>query len=127
MLTSLRSVRNAAVGATGAGVLTGAMLFGGTPIAQAAPPPAPSTTFEMAGPHGGPGIPLGPGGGGGGGHGGGGGGHGGGGGGHGGGGWGGHGGGWGGHGGDWGRGGWGGHGGDWGRGGWWRPWWNWWW
>src|SRR6516165_8785239 len=110
MLTSLSSVRSAAIGAVGAGALTGAMLFGGTPIAQAAPAPTPGTTFDMAGPHGAPDVPLRPGGGGG--HGGGG--HGGGGwGGHGGGGWGGHGGDWGGHGGDWGRGGWGGHGGDW--------------
>src|SRR6516162_3011301 len=135
MLTSLSSVRSAAIGAVGAGALTGAMLFGGTPIAQAAPAPTPGTTFDMAGPHGAPDVPLRPGGGGGG-HGGGG---------HGGGGWGGHGGGgWGGHGGDWGRGGWGG-GGDWddqggwgghpgwGNGGWgppglgYRPWWAWWW
>ena len=65
MLTSLRS-RNAAVGAASAGVLTGAMLFGGTPVAQAAPPSAPGTTFEMTGPHGAPDFPLGPGGGGGG-------------------------------------------------------------
>src|ERR1700756_5480079 len=104
MLTSLHSVRKAAVGAVGAGMVTGAMLLGGTPIAQAAPPPAPGTSFEMAGPHGGPGVPLRGGGGGGWG----GGGHGG----------GGHGGG--GHGGAWGgRGGWGGPGGGWGgRGGW---------
>ncbi len=52
MLTSLLSARNAAVGAVGAGVLTGAMLFGGAPIAQAAPPPAPTTSFATAGPHG---------------------------------------------------------------------------
>jgi hypothetical protein len=140
MMISPRSVRNAAASAVGAGMLTGALLFGSTPIAQAAPPPGPGTSFEMAGPHGAP-VPLGPGGDhGGGGHGGGG--HGGGGwGGHGGGGWGGHGGGWGGHGGGgWGRGGggwghggggWGGHPG-WGNGGWgppglgFRPWWNWW-
>ncbi|MCV7163750.1 hypothetical protein H7I75_05085 [Mycobacterium stomatepiae] len=90
------------------------MLFGGIPAAQAAPPPAPATTFEIAGPHGGaplsPGIlPERPGGG-----------HG----------WGpggGHGG-WG-HGGGWGRDGWGrgwGHGWGhpgWGWGNWWRPWW----
>ena len=67
MLTSLSSVRNAALGAVGAGVVTGAMLFGGTPVAQAAPPPAPGTTFDMAGPHGAPDLPLRPGGGGGGG------------------------------------------------------------
>ena len=153
MLNSLHSVRKAAVGAVGAGMVAGAMLFGGTPVAQAAPPPAPGTTFAMSGPHGAPDLPLRPGGGGGGhgggGHGGGWGGHGGGWGGHGGGGWGGHGGGWGGHGGggwggrggDWGHGGWGGRGGwgghpGWGNGGWgppglgYRPWWplwNWWW
>jgi hypothetical protein len=122
MLTSFLSARTAAVSAVGAGIVTGAMLFGGTPTAQAAPPPAPGTSFDMAGPHGAPGVPLGPGGGGGG-HGGwGGGGHSG---------WG-RGGGWGGHG-DWGRGGgWGGHPG-WGNGGWgppgfgYRPWWSWWW
>jgi hypothetical protein len=132
MLTSLHSVRKAAVGAVGAGMVTGALLFGGIPIAQAAPPLAPGTSFEMAGPHGAPGVPLKGGGGGpgGGGHGGGWGGPGGGG--HGG-AWGG---GWGGRGGDWGgRGGWDGRGGHpgWGNGGWgppglgYRPWWNWWW
>jgi hypothetical protein len=123
MLNSLHSVRKASVGAVGAGMVAGAMLFGGTPAAHAAPPPAPGTTFAMSGPHGAPDLPLRPGGGGGG-HGGGG--HGGGWGGHGGGGWGGHGGGWGGHGGGWGghgggwggHGGWGGRGGDWGHGGW---------
>jgi len=83
------------------------MLFGGVPVAQAAPPPAAGTSIAMAGPHGGaPGVPLR--------------------GGHGWGGGGGRGGDWG-HGGDWGRGGDWGHGGDWGRGGWgWgQPWWNW--
>jgi hypothetical protein len=123
MLTSVHSVRKAAVSAVGAGMVTGAMLFGGAPIAQAAPPPAPGTSFEMSGPHGAPGVPLRPGGGGGGP---GGGGHGG--------GWGGHGNGWGGHGNGWGGhgNGWGGHPG-WGNGGWgppglgYRPWWNWWW
>jgi hypothetical protein len=84
MLTSLHSVGKAAVSAVGAGMVTGAMLFGGTPIAQAAPPPAPGTTFDTVGPYGAPDFPLRPGGGGGG-HGGGG--HGGGGWGHGGGGW----------------------------------------
>jgi hypothetical protein len=58
MLTSLHSIRKAAVGAVGAGMVTGAMLFAGTPIAQAAPPPAPGTSFEMSGPHGAPGVPL---------------------------------------------------------------------
>jgi hypothetical protein len=118
-MNSLRSIRGAAAGAVGAGAVAGAMLFGGMPVAQAAPPaPAPATSFETVGPHGG--APLGPGllpdrpGG-----------HG----------WGGGHGGWG-HGGfgrgGWGHGGWG-HGGGWGRGwghggwghGWghfWRPW-----
>jgi hypothetical protein len=107
MTISVRSLRNAAAGAVGAGALAGAMLFGGAPVAQAAPPPAAGTSIAMAGPHGGaPGVPLR--------------------GGHGWGGGGGRGGDWG-HGGDWGRGGDWGHGGDWGRGGWgWgQPWWNW--
>src|ERR1700722_8561236 len=93
MSISLSSAGRRAAGALGASVVAGAMLFGGTPIAQAAPP-GPGTSFEMSGPHGG---------GGGGGHGGGWGGHGGSGG-HGGpgawgahSGWGGRGGGWGGH------------------------------
>jgi hypothetical protein len=106
MTISLRSVRNVAAGAVGAGALAGAMLFGGVPVAQAAPPPAAGTSIAMAGPHGGaPGVPLR--------------------GGHGWGGGGGRGGDWG-HGGDWGRGGDWGHGGDWGRGGWgWGQRWNW--
>lgn len=134
MMVSVRSMRNAAAGAAGAGALAAAMLFGGVPAAQAAPAPTPATSFETAGPHGGvslgPGvIPARPGGGGGGG------GHGG----------GGHGGWGGGPGGDWGHGpgdGWGhgsgwGHGrgnippgrGFWAPGHWWGPaqWWNWWW
>lgn len=101
MLISLRAVRGAAAGAIGAGALAGAMLFGGTPAAQAAPLPAPATSFESVG-----GAPLTPGfipdrPGGGGGHG-----------------WGGgHGGGWGGgHGGNFGRGGGWGNGGGWDRG-----------
>src|ERR1700747_1442998 len=110
MIISLRSVRGAAAGTVGTGALAGAMLFGGIPAAQAAPAPAPATSFETAGPHGG--APLGPGviptrPGGGGGHGGGG---------HGGGGHGGGGHGGGGHGGGWGHGG-GGRGGGWGHGG----------
>lgn len=126
MRNSLRSIRGAAAGAVGVGAVAGAMLFGGMPAAQAAPAPAPATTFDTGGPHGG--APLSPGilperpGGGHGGHGWGpGGGHGG---------WG-HGGGWG-RGGGWDRGwgggwdhGWGhgwGHPG-WGWGNWWRPWW----
>ena len=132
MTVSLRAMRNAAAGAVGAGALAGAMVFGSIPAAQAAPPPAPVTSFDAAGPHGGaplgPGvIPARPGGGhGGGGHGGGG-----------------HGG-WG-PGDGWGRAGWGhgwandgwGHGwgnippgrGFWAPGHWWDPdqWWNWWW
>jgi hypothetical protein len=128
MSISLTSAGRRAAGALGASAVAGAMLFGGTPIAQAAPA-APGTTFDMSGPHGAPGFPLRPGGGGGGG----GGGHGG--------GWDGHGGGpgaWGGHsgwGGGGGRGGWGRWGGHpgWGNGGWgppglgYRPWWNYWW
>jgi hypothetical protein len=126
MSISLTSAGRVAAGAVGASAVASALLFGGTPIAQAAPPPGPGTSFEMSGPHGV--APLSPGGGGGGhGPGGGGGGHGG--------GWGGHGGGWGGHNGGWGGHngwGWGGHPG-WGNGGWgppglgYRPWWNWWW
>jgi hypothetical protein len=102
-MISVRSVRNAAGGAVGAGALAGAMLFGSVPAAQAAP--APATNFAIAGPHGSDVIPT-RGGWGGGGHGG----------------WGGggHGGGWGGHPG-WGNGGWGPPGLGY------RPWWNWWW
>jgi hypothetical protein len=97
MAISVLSVRKAAAGAVGAGALAVAMLFGGAPVAQAAPPPAPGTSIAMAGPHGAPGVPFR-------------GGHG----------WG-HGG-WG-HGG-WGHGGWG-RGGDWDDGGWgWGPWWR---
>src|SRR5580693_1078062 len=59
MLISLRSVRGAAAGALGAGALTGAMLFGSIPAAEAAPAPAPATSFAITGPHGG--APLGPG------------------------------------------------------------------
>ena len=59
MLISLRSVRSAAAGAVGAGALTGAMLFGSIPAAQAAPAAAPATSFAIAGPHGG--APLSPG------------------------------------------------------------------
>jgi hypothetical protein len=128
----LRSMRNTAAGAVGAGALAGAMLFGSIPAAEAAPGLVP-----VVGPHGG--APLGPGvipaspGGGGGGHGGGG---------HGGWGGGGPGGGWG-HGGwghtGWENGGWGHPGNGWGNippgrgfwapGHWWAPaqWWNWWW
>jgi hypothetical protein len=51
MMISTRSVRTAAAGAVGAGALTGAMLFGGIPVAQAAPAPAPATSFATAGPH----------------------------------------------------------------------------
>ncbi|OBI90506.1 hypothetical protein [Mycobacterium asiaticum] len=38
MLITPRCARIAAAGAVGAGALTSALLFGGTPIAQAAPP-----------------------------------------------------------------------------------------
>ena len=55
MLSSLRSVRTAAAGAVGVGALAGAMLFGGAPAAQAAPAPAPATSFATFGP-GGPGM-----------------------------------------------------------------------
>src|SRR5271168_5203037 len=58
MLISLRSVRGAAAGAVGAGALTGAMLFGSIPAAEAAPAPA-ATSFGIAGPLGD--APLGPG------------------------------------------------------------------
>ena len=51
-MVSLRSVRNAAAGAAGAGVLAAAMLFGSIPTAEAVPPPAPATSFAVAGPHG---------------------------------------------------------------------------
>lgn len=49
MMISLRSVRNAAAGAVGAGALAGAMLFGSIPAAEAAPAPAPATSFAIAG------------------------------------------------------------------------------
>jgi hypothetical protein len=58
MFISKRSIRNATVGAVGAGMVTGAMLVGGAATAQAAPPPAPGTGSEMAGPHGAPAIPT---------------------------------------------------------------------
>jgi hypothetical protein len=95
MFISLQAARKAAVGAAGAGALTGAILFGGAPVAQAAPAPTPATHFATFGPESARDIPDRPGGGRGpgGGHG-----------------WGGRGGGWGGRGGGWGggRGGWGG-------------------
>ena len=119
MFISMRSIRGAAAGAMGAGALSGAMLFGAIPEADAAPAPAPATSFAIAGHTGIADIHQAPamspprwghgGGGGGFGHGG-----------FGRGGWG-HGGGGGGRGG-WGHGGWGN--GGWGGGGrWWRPWW----
>src|ERR1700742_4537190 len=99
MMISSRSLRGAAAGVLGAGAVTGALLFGGAPVAQAAPVPGPGSSFAEVGPHGGPGlIPERPCFGGG---------HG-------------FGRGWGGHGG-WGRGGGWGHGG-WGHGGWGRGW-----
>ncbi|WAJ45725.1 hypothetical protein OK015_04245 [Mycobacterium sp. Aquia_216] len=58
-MNSLRSIRGVAAGAIGAGAVAGAMLFGGIPAAQAAPAPAPATSFETVGPHGG--APLSPG------------------------------------------------------------------
>src|SRR3984957_9903352 len=57
-MNTLRSIRGAAAGAVGASAVAGAMLFGGIPAAQAAPAPAPATSFETVGPHGG--APLGP-------------------------------------------------------------------
>ncbi|MCW2662772.1 MAG: hypothetical protein JWP83_3924, partial [Mycobacterium sp.] len=66
MFNSLLSIRRAAVGVAGAGLVIGAMLFGGTPIAHSAPPPTPGTSFDTVGPHGAPDLPLRPGGGGGG-------------------------------------------------------------
>jgi hypothetical protein len=115
MFISMRSIRGAAASAMGAGALTGVMLFGAIPEADAAPAPPPATSFAIAGPGGVSDIPQAPavsptrwghgGGGGGFGHGG-----------FGRGGWGHGGGGWGRGGGGWGRGGWG-HGG-WGHGGW---------
>ena len=99
-MISPRSLRGAAAGVIGAGAVAGALFFGGAPMAQAAPAPAPTTSFASAGPHSGPGfIPARPGGRG-----------------------------WGGHDGR-GNGNWG-HGNTWGRGGgYWGPqhWWNWWW
>src|SRR5689334_9013628 len=98
-MISRRSLRGAAAGAMGAGAVAGALLFGGAPMAQAAPAPAPTTSFASAGPHSGPGfIPDRPGGRG----------------------WGGHDGR--GHG-NWGHGNWSRGGGYWGP----QHWWNWWW
>jgi hypothetical protein len=89
MMLSLRTIRGAAVGTVGTAAMAGAILFGGTPAANAAPAPAPSTSFAEFGPHGPADIPS----------------------------WGGHGFG-GGHGGGWGHGGFGRGGGGWGHGGW---------
>ena len=106
MAISTRTIRGAVAGTVGAAAVAGAMLFGGTPAANAAPAPTPGTSFAEFGPHG-PGIaPTWGGRGFGGGHGGFG------------------------HGGfgrgGWGNGGWGHGGGGWGRGGWghrgWFPW-----
>jgi hypothetical protein len=60
MFISMRSIRGAAAGAVGAGALTGAMLFGSIPAAEAAPAPAPATSFAIAGPHGVSDIPQAP-------------------------------------------------------------------
>jgi len=56
MRISPRTMRFAASGAIGAGVLTVTMLFGGVPAAAAAP--APVTGLAIAGPHGYAGIPA---------------------------------------------------------------------
>src|ERR1700727_1434913 len=58
MTISMRSIRGAAAGGVGAAAVAGAMLFGGTPAAHAAPAPTPGTSFAEFGPHrpGGPGI-----------------------------------------------------------------------
>jgi hypothetical protein len=50
MFISMRSIRGAAAGALGAGALTGVMLFGTIPEADAAPAAAPATSFAFAGP-----------------------------------------------------------------------------
>ena len=46
MFISMRSIRAAAAGAMGVGALTGVMLFGAIPEADAAPAPAPATTLR---------------------------------------------------------------------------------
>lgn len=56
MIRSLRTLRGAAAGVVGTGALTGALLFGGAPVAQAAPLPTPGTGFAAAGPLAGPGM-----------------------------------------------------------------------
>ena len=50
MFISMRSIRGAAAGALGAGALTGVMLFGAIPEADAAPAPVPASSFAFAGP-----------------------------------------------------------------------------
>lgn len=55
-MISSRSVRGVVASAMGAGAVAGALLFGGAPTAQAAPAPAPATSFDSAGPHSGPGF-----------------------------------------------------------------------
>ncbi len=55
MTISMRTIRGAAAGTVGAAAVAGAMLFGGTPAANAAPAPTPGTSFAEFGPHG-PGI-----------------------------------------------------------------------
>src|SRR5271167_4039154 len=55
MTISMRMIRGAAAGTVGAAAVAGAMLFGGTPAANAAPAPTPGTSFAEFGPHG-PGI-----------------------------------------------------------------------
>ncbi|WP_264894686.1 hypothetical protein, partial [Mycobacterium kiyosense] len=65
-MRSLRSVRTAATGAIGAGVLAttllfGGPLFGGTAVAQAAPPGPAVVAPALSGPHGAADLPERPG------------------------------------------------------------------
>lgn len=55
-MISSPSLRGAATGVLGAGALAAALVFGGAPVAQAAPAPSPSTSFTSAGPQSGPGF-----------------------------------------------------------------------
>ncbi len=55
-MISSRSLRGGPQVSLGAGAVAGALLFGGAPMAQAAPAPAPTTSFASAGPHSGPGF-----------------------------------------------------------------------
>jgi hypothetical protein len=47
---SVRTMRGVATGVVGAGAVSAAMLFGGSPTAEAAPVTAPATNFAAAGP-----------------------------------------------------------------------------